>query len=358
MNLTDKQKILFVKVEALFNNDLIYLVGGAVRDIVLGIEPKDYDFCTNAVPDAIETIIKFSGRRAYLTGKRFGTIGCKIDNQMIEITTFRTESYEKNNRKPEVQFVGDLIADLSRRDFTINAMALNTKKLIDPFKGQEDLKKGIIRTVGNPTIRFKEDPLRMLRACRFSSQFGFEIEAQTFKKMKDHAQNILNISKERWVAEMDKLLMGDFVYTGLYNMWKSDLFRFMIPELHLQYEYDQNSKYHPFKLHDHTAKVVASCPKDINLRWAALLHDVAKPFCRIDKDVYTDDDNQQTIHSVKTNYPKHELLGKEFAYKIGKYLKFSNERLDKITNLIANHLNDDCELRKYDNMTKKKLEIK
>jgi tRNA nucleotidyltransferase (CCA-adding enzyme) len=346
---------LILKVESLLRAP-VYLVGGSVRDDILGLECNDYDFATSLTPDEIESRIREYGRKPFLVGKRFGTIGMKLDDLKIEITTFRAESYEKNNRKPNVQFVNDLIADLSRRDFTINAMALSSKKLVDPFKGQEDLQKRVIRTVGNPTIRFKEDPLRMLRACRFSSQFGFEIEAQTFKKMKAHAQNILNVSKERWVMEIDKLLMGDHVKQGLFNLWKSDLIKFMIPELHLQYEYDQKSKYHPYKLHEHTAMVVEACPKDINLRWAAFLHDVAKPFCKIEKEVFTEDEHQQMIAGTKVNYPQHERLGKEFAIKIGRYLKFSNERLLKVSEIIANHLNDDCVLRHYDNLTKKNLE--
>ena len=171
---------LLTEVEKIMAPHPVYAVGGCVRDYILGVQPKDYDFCTPATPDEIETLVKKSGRRAYLTGKRFGTIGCKVKigeiQDLIEITTFRTETYAEANRKPEVEFVKDITADLSRRDFTINAMAIRLNKgrihIIDPFGGREDLKNKTIKAVGNPKIRFKEDPLRILRAIRFATRYG------------------------------------------------------------------------------------------------------------------------------------------------------------------------------------------
>jgi len=329
----------------------VYAVGGCVRDHLLGIEPKDYDFCTSATPEQIEKCIKSKSMRAYLTGKRFGTIGCKVkvdgNYHMIEITTFRKEQYAKGDRKPDVEFVTSLHEDLSRRDFTINSMCarlVNDKlKIVDPFNGQEDLKNGIIRAVGNPKIRFKEDPLRILRCVRFACRFNYEIEEKTRKKMESGAIQILNISKERWVIELDKILQSNNVRKGLELLWDTKLFIYMIPELSLQRGYEQNSQYHNFTLDEHTIKVVEAVRKDtddLNLLWAALLHDCGKVFCKTE--------NKKGYN----NYISHENISSEIVLKYVNYLKWSNERKNKVYDLVLNHLDDDCELRKYDNLGK------
>jgi len=339
---------LLKEVNKMMSPHIVYAVGGCVRDYVRGDDPKDFDFCTSANPDVIELSVKASGRRAYLIGKKFGTIGCKIDGQMVEITTFRTEKYTPGNRKPEVEYVKSINEDLSRRDFTINAMCMRMNKkgeikIIDPYKGQEDLSLGIIRAVGFPKQRFKEDPLRMLRAVRFASRYNFGIEDKTYEKMQKMAIGILDISKERWMMEMDKILMTDNVERGLTYLWDCNLFRYMIPELHLQDGYKQNSKYHNFDLNEHTAKVVACCPKDINLRWAALLHDIAKPFTRTDK---------IREGKLKSNYIGHAILGADMVLRIAGHLKWSNERTKSVVNIVRTHLEDDCVLRQYDNESK------
>lgn len=342
---------LVERVTEMMKPHLVYLVGGAVRDYVMGNEPKDYDFCTPAEPDEIEEKIREyknkhgDQRKVYGVGKKFGTLGCKIEEQMVEITTFRTEEYEPGNRKPNVKYVKSINEDLSRRDFTINAMAMriiNGKiKIIDPFNGRNDIKNHCIRAVGNARQRFKEDPLRMLRACRFASRYNFEIFSDTDKRMKSGAIRILDISKERWVMELDKILMSDYVEKGLYELWENKLFTYIIPEIQMQLDYNQNSNYHNFYLDEHTTKVVAATPKDINLRWAALLHDIAKPFVRTEN---------KKGHS---NYIGHEKLGADMVLRIAGHLKWSNERTKSVVELIKNHLNDDCPLRKYDNIGKK-----
>ena len=325
----------------------VYAVGGCVRDYLLNIIPKDYDFCTNASPEIIEKKIKESGKRAYLTGKRFGTIGCKINGEIIEITSFRSEEYTKGSRKPKVKYVKSISEDLYRRDFTINAMALRlTKKglkLIDNHKGKEDLKNGIIKCVGTPRQRFKEDSLRMLRAVRFACRFNFKIEANTFKKMQERALTILDISKERWVMELDKILSCDNVELGLNLLWDSNLFRFMIPEMQSQRGFEQNSKYHNYTLDEHTIIVVKNIPKeDLNLRWAGLLHDIAKPFV-------------QTHHPKgHCNYIGHGKLGADIVKRLARHLKFSNDRTDTIIELVENHLEENSILKPYDNIGKRK----
>ena len=145
------------------------MVGGSVRDRLLGQEPKDYDFATPLTPDEIEAVVRAHGRKPYLVGKRFGTVGFKVDGHMVEVTTFRSEKYKSGSRKPEVAFVTDINADLSRRDFTINAIALLPDgSLCDPHGGTEDIRKHVVRCVGKPKDRFTEDPLRLLRMCRFT----------------------------------------------------------------------------------------------------------------------------------------------------------------------------------------------
>lgn len=341
---------LLEKVTEMMKPYPVYLVGGAVRDYLMNIEPKDYDFCTPAEPDEIEEKIHArlnehgDPTKVYGIGKKFGTLGCKVDGEMVEITTFRTEKYKPNNRKPDVEYVKHINEDLSRRDFTINAMAIRLTKghirIIDPYCGQEDIEEGVIRAVGHPKQRFKEDPLRILRAIRFACRFGFRIEEVTYAKMKKMANHILDISKERWMMEMDKILLSDRVDDGLRYLWNGNLFKFMIPELQLQLDYDQNSKYHKFTLEEHTKRVVMATPKDLDLRWAALLHDIAKPFTRTDNP------------KGYCNYIGHEKLGADMVLKLSNHLKWSNERRDNVVELVRNHLEDDCPLREFDNMGK------
>jgi tRNA nucleotidyltransferase (CCA-adding enzyme) len=329
----------------------VYLVGGSVRDEIMGKEICDYDFATPLAPEVVEQKIRAVGKRPILVGKRFGTIMMRIEGFNIEITSFRSENYEEGNRKPVVDFVKDISEDLKRRDFTINSLAKRDNKVIDLFGGREDIENKIIKAVGNPTIRFKEDPLRLLRAARFASQLGFDIEPVTLKSMKKNAHHILDVSKERWTQEMDKLLMGKYVSKGLNYMWETDLFMYMIPELHLQYKYNQNSPYHHLLLHEHTNIVVENVEGLIN-RWAALLHDIAKPFVRTDKllgELKLDISDMK----IKSNYLKHDLLGCEMVKRLGRNMKWSNERTNEVSQLVLHHLEETNPLRKADYIGKR-----
>lgn len=326
----------------------VYLVGGAVRDHLLNKQAKDYDFTTPLDPDEIEKQVRTAGRKPYLIGKKFGTIGFKVNVgdrkwQYVEVTTFRTEKYEKNSRKPKVTFITDIEEDLSRRDFTINALAYDGKNIIDPHGGRMDLLREKIICVGNATTRFKEDGLRMLRAARFSSQLGFDIDQYLEGRAEKLAYTILNISKERWVTELDKLLLGDNPSLGLDFLMKTHLMRYILPEVAIQNNYKQDSPYHDFDLWTHTKKVIENAPKDLNLRWAALLHDIGKPIMRYQKP-----------NKDYPNYVFHEKLGAEMVCKIASYLKWSNDRTKKIYNLVRYHLKDDSPLKKYDDMSKKR----
>src|SRR6266542_566809 len=321
----------------------VYVVGGSVRDTLLGREPHDHDYATPLLPDEIESKVKAAGKRAYGIGKRFGTIGFNHEGKFIEVTTFRSEQYGKT-RKPEVQFVSSINEDLSRRDFTINAIALRGTRYIDPFDGRKDIKAKIIKAVGNPSERFNEDPLRMLRAARFVAQLGFAIEPKTFASIKKSAHKILGVSKERWIQELDKLLLGDHVADGLRVLAETDLLKFLLPELRLQVGYDQNSDWHELTLLEHTIATVGKVPKILNLRWAALLHDIGKPFVRTDN------------KRGSSNYVFHDAIGAELIYGIGKRLKWSNERLRIVKELVGYHLDDASPLRQADNSSKSKLQ--
>jgi len=326
------------KVFELFDNK-VYLVGGSVRDILMKKQPKDYDFATPLLPDEIEKIIKKANKKAYNIGKRFGTLGIKIDGNLIEITTFRIEKYKPKNRKPIIEFANNIHQDLSRRDFTINAMAYRKGKFYDFFNGKQHIKDKKLHFVGNAKTRIKEDPLRMLRFARFASSLNFDMELNAMQIMYKNAYKILHISKERWGMELDKILLSDNPAKGLNCLMDCRLFNFMIPELSLQKNYNQNNPYHKFDLWNHTLNVVKKVPKDINMKWAALLHDIAKPFVRINKE-------------EKSIYVHHDYLGSEIIEKTARYLKWSNERRKRIKEIVLNHMSKDSELKIYDDDSK------
>lgn len=326
---------LFRQVEAIVSP--VYLVGGSVRDILLGVEPSDYDFTTPLLPDEIELAIRQAGKRPYLIGKTYGTIGFKLDGQLVEVTTFRTETYSAGSRKPTVTFINDLTYDLSRRDFTINAIALKIDgTLIDPFNGHIDLANTYIRTVNKAYDRYNEDPLRMLRTARFATQLNFSIDAEAKTQAAKKAYKILEISQERWMQELDKLLVSDHVATGLEFLAQTRLLHFMLPELAIQVGYDQDSPYHQLDLWEHTVKTVRLVHNGLVLRWAALLHDIGKPYVR-----------QKNKHGY-SNYVNHELVGAELVTKIGRYLRWSNARTAAVHDLVRHHLEPGSPLDKAD----------
>lgn len=318
----------------------IYLVGGSVRDAQLNRQAKDYDFCTPLDPEEIERRVQAAGKRAYATGKRFGTIGFKSNGFFVEVTTFRAEKYDKGSRKPSVEFVEDINQDLSRRDFTINAMAMRGSRLIDPFGGRLDILARKVKPVGNGTERIKEDPLRMLRAARFAAQLDFDVDPNFIGTMRKHAQKIMMVSRERWVQEMDKLLMSEAPEKGLQVLADSYLLKFMFPELWLQVGYDQDSPYHELTLWEHTLSTVKLAPNDVNMRWSALLHDIGKPFTRVaNKNGYS-------------NYIMHDMVGSYLAEGIAARLKWPNERRETVVETICNHMRDDSPIRQADNASK------
>lgn len=253
-----------------------YAVGGCVRDWLLGITPHDYDLCTSALPKQLCQV--FSDCRLVRSGEKHGTIGVVLDQDVIEITTFRTEGGYRDNRHPDwVRFVSDVKDDLARRDFTVNAMAYSPKEgLVDPWGGQADLRNRILRAVGDPAMRFSEDALRILRGVRFAARFSLVPEPKTQYAMFMLANSIRQLAKERVFDELCKLLL-------VAN--SQDLLRFApvmaqaIPQLQPCMGFEQHTPYHAYDVFTHISHVVESAPKTLALRWAALLHDVGKPRC-------------------------------------------------------------------------------
>ena len=250
-----------------------YAVGGCVRDACLGLTPHDYDLCTNALPEQTEAV--FRDYRLVLAGEKHGTVTVITGGGPVEITTFRTEGGYRDNRHPDwVKFVPDIEGDLARRDFTINAMAYSPKRgFADPFGGREDLKNHILRSVGDPVSRFREDSLRILRGVRFAARFGLTPEENTLNAMLSQRHLMEHLARERVFAELCKLLLAAKA---------ADITRFapilaaVIPELAPMIGFDQCSPHHAYDLITHTAHVVEGVPPTLPLRWAALLHDTGK----------------------------------------------------------------------------------
>jgi len=319
----------------------LVLVGGIVRDALLGHElPGDLDFATNAVPERTQEIGEAAGASsAYLVGARFGTVGLVFEDEdgtpiTAEITTYRNEHYPDETRHPEVAFGERLEDDLSRRDFTVNAIAADavTGTLIDPFDGQADLAQGILRAVGDPDTRFQEDPLRLLRATRFVAQLGFSVEAQTKAAMIRQAPSLARISKERIYGELTRLLTGKWASHGLETLRETELFAVAMPELALLAEEadgrrDGRGPVHREKdLWEHTKKVVDRAPVRPTVRWAALLHDAAKPQTR------------SVDASGEVHFFGHEREGATLAKRLLGRLKADRATQTDVARLVELHL--------------------
>lgn len=302
-----------------------FAVGGCVRDSLSDNEVHDWDFTTSATPQ--EIISCFSGYTTIDIGKKYGTICVVIDEESFEITTYRTDGEYEDSRHPEfVSFSKNLKDDLSRRDFTVNAMAYNDRVgLVDEFDGLTDLKYGVVRCVGEPDVRFSEDALRIIRALRFSSTYGYSIEAKTGKSILDNKEKLSNVSSERVVVELNKLLCGDHV-DFILRRYK-DVIATIIPEISIMFNFDQKSLHHNRDLWRHTVCAVKNTPKSYVLRTTMLLHDLGKPMT-----VSTDKDGHCHFH----NHPK---LSAAMATTILKRLKYPTAFINTVNLLIENHDN-------------------
>jgi poly(A) polymerase len=279
----------------------LYLVGGIVRDALLGRAMfADLDFATSARPPQTRELLESVGASSvYLVGERFGTIGAIFgeapDRLQVEVTTYRREAYPDEHRFPEVAFDATLVDDLARRDFTMNAMAIHagSGEILDPWAGEADIAQALVRAVGDPDERFLEDPLRLLRAARFVSQLGFRLDWRTEQAMARQSPSLARISRERILAELTLLLVGEYVDHGLDALRRTGLLQVALPEIEpLAAEAEANVAPRLGRekdLWDHTVRVVRQAPARPAVRWAALLHDAGKPLTRsvaLDGDVH------------------------------------------------------------------------
>ena len=300
-----------------------YCVGGCVRDDCLGLQPADFDLCTSALPEQTEAV--FSDKQLVLAGKKHGTVGVVTGGAVVEITTFRTEGAYKDNRHPDwVAFVPNVEADLARRDFTVNAMAWSPSRgFADPFGGRNDLRNKMLRAVGDPAERFREDSLRILRGVRFAVRFGLTVEKTTMEAMVRQAPLMENLARERIFEELCKLLP---------LVTAEDLLRFapilgeVLPPLKAEIGFQQHSPHHAYDIFTHTAHVVETVPGELSLRWAALLHDIGKV------PTFTLDDQG------RGHFLGHAGVGAEMAEDLLRQLKAPNILREQVVTLISHHM--------------------
>jgi len=309
------------------SNFKLYAVGGAVRDYVLGIENHDWDFTTNALPGDIQTMF----HSVIPTGIKHGTVTVLYKGNSFEVTTFRTESAYSDKRHPDyVNYTKNLAEDLSRRDFTVNALAADcsTGEITDLFDGEKDLKNHVIRAIGNPEERFEEDALRLMRMCRFCAKLNFEPEAKTLEAAKKLSANISWVSQERIFEELRKTLESDLPHLGIKLMSDCHLLEHVLPEVDVLKTIEQ-TKVNASDVFEHTLialKAAAEYRYSSTVRLALLLHDIGK--------YPTKTINQYGI----LRFPNHDYVGGQMAEDILKRLKCSNQLIADTTVLISNHM--------------------
>ena len=313
------------------------LVGGPVRDAILGRLGNDLDFTTNAKPDETKAIIKKGADSIWETGREFGTIAAQYGDVTVEITTYRSEKYESDSRDPEVKFGETIEGDLLRRDFTVNAMALELTTtpptFIDNFDGINDLARKVLRTPGTPENSFSDDPLRMMRAARFAAQLGFEVDSAIITAIKEMAARIEIVSAERIRDEFVKLIMSENPRVGLTLLVETGLAEYVLPEIpKLKLEIDEH--HHHKDVYEHTLKVLEQAialedrlgGPNLVIRLAALLHDIGKPKTR------------ELIEGGGVSFHHHEVVGARMAKERLKSLRFSNDVVSDVSSLVFLHL--------------------
>ncbi len=328
-----------------------FVVGGCVRDLLAGKEPKDWDVATNAKPEEVQKIFPDS-----FYENEFGTVGVKVElfikngnpereHDVIEVTTYRIESKYSDKRRPDrIKFAKTLEEDLGRRDFTINAIALKISnspnylisnkipkskiknyEIIDPYKGQQDIKNKVIRAVGDPNERFSEDALRMMRAVRFHTELGYEIEKKTLEAIRKYSADLKHIALERIKDELTKIILSDNAAEGIDMLQRTGLLSYIIPELEKGVGVKQN-RHHIYTIYKHSILSLKYCPsKKLEVRFAALLHDIAKPQTKRGEGPYA-------------TFYNHDHVGARIAEKILKRLRFSRETIEKVKLLVDNHM--------------------
>lgn len=306
-----------------------YVVGGCVRDSILGREPHDWDICTPALPGELLVEFEEKGYKVIPTGLQHGTITVHLNGNNYEITTFRRDGEYSDGRHPDsVEFTSDLIYDLERRDFTMNAIAYNPEEgLIDPYCGYEDIQDRRIRCVSNPDDRFQEDGLRILRALRFSCQLNFVIDEITENSMLDNKELINNVSMERINTEFIKIINAEYVFSFPFYSYNKIISQF-IPEVVPMVSFDQNNPYHYLDVFAHSCQVLTICRlynADLITKLAAFFHDIGKPHC------YQDDEN-----GIR-HFKGHGKSSADMTDAIMRRLKFDNDTREKVVQLVFYH---------------------
>lgn len=299
------------------------LVGGCVRDLLRGTEPHDWDICTSARPE--ETEACFAGRQIVETGLKHGTVTVLEEDGPYEVTTYRTEGPYSDSRRPDyVRFVSDLEADLARRDFTMNAIAMGLDgRLHDPFGGAEDIRSGLIRCVGRPARRFQEDGLRIMRALRFGATLGYELEEHTAQAVHDNRSMLGRVAAERINVELCQLLLGDRV-GAILRRYPDVLCQFW-PDLEPLVTLEQNTPWHCWGGWEHTVRAVEASPADLILRLTMLLHDIGKPSCK------------STDEKGIDHFYGHPAAGAQLADRMLRALKFDNRTRERVVSLVEYH---------------------
>ena len=300
-----------------------FCVGGAVRDSIMGIHPGDWDITTSAKPKEMQEL--FKEFKTVTTGLKHGTLTIIIDHKPFEVTTFRIDGEYGDNRHPEkVEFTPDIKNDLARRDFTINALAYNSQTgIVDLYGGQDDIYNSIIRTVGDPDKRFNEDGLRIMRALRFSSVLGFEIEKETAKAIHKNKDLLKNISAERLAIELTKLVCGKNAFNVL--MEYSDVLSVFIPEISPAVNFKQYGDKHAYDVWEHICHTVDTIPQDKILRLTMLLHDLGKV------------PTHKLNNKGDSTFKNHAFVGGEMAKEILTRLRYDRKTINRVSFLVGNH---------------------
>lgn len=312
------------------------IVGGTVRDAILGRQGHDFDFTTNATPDQTLAVLKTLSRSHWETGRAFGTIGAQIDGLSVEVTTYRSDVYEQDTRKPHVAFGTSLDDDLARRDFAANAIAvrLPERVVVDPYGGVQDIVAGVLRTPGDPAVSFDDDPLRMMRAARFVSQLEWSLDPAAQRAIVERADRIGIVSAERVSAELEKLMLGAHPAAGLEVLVDTGLAAHILPELPaLRLEHD--SQHHHKDVYRHSLTVLSQAIElehergmepDLILRLAALLHDIGKPATR------------KFGPGGEVTFRQHDVVGAKMAKRRLKAMRFDGHTIKAVARLVELHM--------------------